>query len=387
MRKSTGYGVVVVLLVVAAEGLSYLALTLDHAAIQKRVYWPPDVSPEEFARYLEQRDDVLGWPHRDWLTHQVDAAGARRSPANERLRDEPVCVSTYGDSFTFGSEVEDEHAWGNVLAETLGCRVNNFGVPAYGVDQSVLRFERSTEDESELVILGFYTMDMDRSMTQWFYLLNGGDDATLSFKPRFRIDEEDELRLEPIPVDSYQTLKRLIAKPADVLNAEGYLPDGPSMQSKVEGSFPYSWTLVRLGRRVLREIDWSRVSVSRSIGEWNHPWWFDTPHGPWPAKVELNARLMRRFSQSCEMRGRRCVVLIIPDADEIESHRANQQRPVEQVLRAMAREIEVWDATGYFAEDSKEHGVCHYFGPDRDCYGHYNTDGYALLARFVAEKV
>jgi hypothetical protein len=363
VRKSTGYGAIGVLLLVAAEGLSYLALRIDNPAIQKRLYRPPAVSPEEFESYVERRDDVLGWPHHDWLAKYADAAGARLSPANERLRNEPVCVSTYGDSFTYGSDVEDGFAWGNVLATALGCRVINFGVPAYGMDQSILRFERNTEDHSGLVILGFYLLDMDRNMTQWYdLLLSRGD---LSFKPRFRVDEQDELLLEPIRVNSYETMRRLIAKPADVLTAERYLPDGPSMHSKVWASFPYSWTLLRFARRVLGEIDPRHVSVSRSIDEWNYPDWFDSHDGPSPAKVELNVRLMRRFSRSCEARGQRCVVLVTPDADEIESHRVNQPNAVERVLRPMAREIEIWDPTGYFAEHSREHGSCHYFGAGR----------------------
>jgi hypothetical protein len=142
-----------------------------------------------------------------------------------------------------------------------------------------------------------------------------------------------------------------------------------------------------LARKILREIDPARIPGSRSIRDWNYPQWFDSREGPRPDKVELAARLTRRFSESCEARGRRCVLLVIPDAEEIKAHRANSTRPVDQVLRPMARHIEIWDSTGYFAEHSREHGVCHFFGPDRDCQGHYNADGYALLARFVAEEI
>ena len=148
-------------------------------------------------------------------------------------------MSTYGDSFVFGNDVEDEHAWPNVLAETLGCRVSNFGVWGYGVDQAVLRFEKNVEDRADLVMLGFYLPDMDRSMTRWHHLISPTVESKLSFKPRFLLQENGDLRLEPLPFDSYDTAQRLIRRPADVLTADAYLPGGPSLKSKVEASFPF----------------------------------------------------------------------------------------------------------------------------------------------------
>jgi hypothetical protein len=95
---------------------------------------------------------------------------------------------------------------------------------------------------------------------------------------------------------------------------------------------------------------------------------------------------MRRFAESCASRDQHCVVLLLPDADEIESRRQRRRDPVEEVLRPIAEEIETWDPTDYFVEQSRELGVCHHFGPD-SCYGHYNVDGNAVLARYVAERV
>jgi hypothetical protein len=290
LRKSTGYGVIAGLLLVAAEGLSYLTLRVENPSIRRRLYWPPAVTAEEFASYLQGRDHLPGWPSRDWLAEYADATGA------------------------------------------------------------------STSRE-------------------------------FTFKPRFRIAGKDELWLEPIPIDSDETFRRAIERPADVLMAEAYRPDGPSMHSKVFASFPYSLTLVRLARRVFTQLDFQQVSPSRRVNEWVYPSWFDSHDGPAPDKVRLNALLMRRFGNTCEVRRQRCVVLLIPSADEIERRLANRPDPVEQIVRPMAQEIEVWDSTGYFAEHSKDRGVCYYIGLDRDCRGHYNADGYALVASFVADKV
>jgi hypothetical protein len=92
---------VLVLLLGVAELFSYLFLSLDVPAIRHRVYWPPVTSETQFQAYVRTRDPVLGWPTKGFLETHADADGARLSPANRRFGSTPVCVSTYGDSFTY----------------------------------------------------------------------------------------------------------------------------------------------------------------------------------------------------------------------------------------------------------------------------------------------
>ena len=76
-----------------------------------------------FAEYLGRRHPVLGWPAGENST-------PRHAPESERRTNQPALVSLYGESFTFGSEVSDEEAWGNRLAAKLDARVDNFVVAA-----------------------------------------------------------------------------------------------------------------------------------------------------------------------------------------------------------------------------------------------------------------
>ena len=106
-----------------------------------------------YAGYLTIRNPVTGWPLSPGMEHEemlemaesmgvvleYDAYGARTSPAFPDPA-VPSCVSLYGDSFTWSSEVEHEEAWGNLLATQLDCRVHNFGVGGYGSDQAYLRY-------------------------------------------------------------------------------------------------------------------------------------------------------------------------------------------------------------------------------------------------------
>ncbi len=85
---------------------------------------------------------------------RYDSSGARPSPAFPVVGNE--CLSLYGDSFVYANEVDDASAWGNVLTELVRCRVGNFGVGGYGIDQAYLRFSRNTGDGASLTMLGIY---------------------------------------------------------------------------------------------------------------------------------------------------------------------------------------------------------------------------------------
>jgi hypothetical protein len=142
VSKWAGYLLLFGLVFLAAEVSSYLFLRSCHYAITNRLYWPPFVKRHDFETYLQERDPLLGWPTKIFLAQHADIYGARPSPANLQLADQHVCISVYGDSFTFSDEVSDAEAWPNLLAEELRCEVRNYGVSGYGVDQAVLRFEK-----------------------------------------------------------------------------------------------------------------------------------------------------------------------------------------------------------------------------------------------------
>ena len=104
-------------------------------------YRLPNINKVDFDHYLQRRDPKLGWPLPAHIgAKDFDASGARPSPTFPKPGRE--CVALYGNSFTYGEEVGDADAWGNVLSGMLGCRVANYGVGAYGTDQALLRFLR-----------------------------------------------------------------------------------------------------------------------------------------------------------------------------------------------------------------------------------------------------
>ncbi len=94
-------------------------------------------------------DPLLGWGMRPNFTSEMSGPGAvntieyglrRTTSGAEPL--EPASILAVGDSFTAGSEVEDQESWPALLEERLGKRVLNAGVGGYGTDQVILRAQQ-----------------------------------------------------------------------------------------------------------------------------------------------------------------------------------------------------------------------------------------------------
>ena len=155
-------------------------------------------------------DDTLGWiigPNRkseDGLSAS-SAEGLRSATQGEVLRNGlgDCRVALVGDSFTFGDGVRFEDSWANRLEQLLpkGCRVLNFGVGGYGIDQMYLRYKRNvTSWKPNLVILSFIDPDLHRTMSSYGFLIV--DQSAFPFmKPRFVLDQGGTLNIvnQPLP--------------------------------------------------------------------------------------------------------------------------------------------------------------------------------------------
>jgi hypothetical protein len=126
------------------------------------------------------------------------------SPSNGK----PFKVSTFGDSFCMGREVEDNQTYQYILGKLLNIKVSNYGVGNYGLDQAILRLERDFDkDPSNMVILGVTSGTVARMVSVYRHYLEHGN--VLAIKPRFEIDlKTQELMTIDYPFkDKYQLLE------------------------------------------------------------------------------------------------------------------------------------------------------------------------------------
>jgi len=374
--------IIVAVLIGAVELFSFVAVT-QISYLRGNIYTPPHVTREEFDTYLAERDTDLGWPSKSWLAKFADANKARLSPANASLARAPLCASAYGDSYAFGEDVADEHAWSNVLAETLGCRINNYGVGGYGTDQALLRLQRHVGEGRPLgdtLILELMPDNVNRNVNQWRYLMTR---SVFGFKPVFK-KTETGFEVAPLFDGSYEDFSALIQDPASHLQAEAFLPGTSSLGATTRGGFPYSLTAMRLFLRKARSVQWSRLG-SRKVFL-NYPSHYDDSHGPSERKTETLHHIIREFGALCEAIGKKCIFTLFPDPETLKQIDETGGHDFDDLPSMIPANIAYHDVSHDLYEYSGG-DFCSLYVEPQECSGHFNARGNAFAARSLARSL
>jgi len=291
---------IIFVILAVAEALACLA---THYLAGKALFFTPLRITFSYQQYLQTLDPILGWYRRGYVDDQYyDASGSRRIPTFPDPSRTPACVSLYGDSFTEGVGVDHEHAWSNVLAQALNCRVANFGVAGYGTDQAYLRFCGNRRDPAKVVILGYFVENIQRNVNQLRNLISTV--AACQTKPRFILDDRRQLTLVPIPSLSNQEYDGLKQNPERVLHHEFFLPGGLSGRQKV--GFPYSWGIIKILPLVYKTLVLD-LGNYRELYQPGHP----------SQALEVSAAIIEAFCQTARQRRKHPLVLIIPTINEL----------------------------------------------------------------------
>lgn len=171
--------------------------------------------PQLYSRpELWQYDVDLGWGHIPSASGQLVSpefdVGLSTNADGLRDRDYPRAkgesvrrIAVFGDSFAEGWGVELDQSVSKCLERLLRppagsggiTEVINFGVAGYGTDQEMLLYDRLGQSfDPDIVIVLFYANDL------WNNVSTRGIGAERGFKPFFRIDAGDGLRLQGVPV-------------------------------------------------------------------------------------------------------------------------------------------------------------------------------------------
>jgi len=279
MSRNWAFGVITAILVIAAIELQawvFVRLAVWSGALR---FYSSDIfvktTDEQLARAAGR--GPLGWPGTD---------GVRTAPPMSN----PACGSAFGDSMTYGSEVEDDEAWVHQLSLRLGCTVANHAVPAYGLDQAVLRYELGAT-EGKFVILGLFLEMIRRSVAaSWTFYAPVEPMIVYQVKPYFALDGES-VRLHPIP-----------DPPTRQSIAAHHLGDYYMREIATVARFPYTLTAARgIYRRLVKTDDYRRHTEK----------YFDAAH-PSGSGI-LARRLIDRFAQAARWRSARFAVVLVPN--------------------------------------------------------------------------
>ncbi|SFB97382.1 hypothetical protein SAMN05444422_103302 [Halobiforma haloterrestris] len=163
--------------------------------------WCPQPNRE---KQKDTGDHLPGEEVRTTVTYSTDDHGSRVCPAADRDDDADLTVSTYGDSYCFCREVDDDETFQHYMAERLDTHVGNYGGGNYGLDQALLRLERNyPEDPTDYVFVVVTASSIARILSVWKHYQEFGN--VLAVKPRFTLEDGDLERIES-PVDEKSDL-------------------------------------------------------------------------------------------------------------------------------------------------------------------------------------
>ncbi len=215
LRKVIAWIGYAVFLTIVVEGAARLALGSDEfrggIALDSdaawRLHWVNNVrnEPEDVYARFDDHHPIRGWTPKAGLRDieirqhgriwklSTNSHGLRGkveyAPRSDKLR-----IAVYGDSFTFGEEVDDNETYVHQLQKFLPrSEAMNFGVHGYGHDQIYLYMQETLREyDPDIVVLGYVRDDARRNMRQF------RDFA----KPKLVVDARspDGLRLVGTPV-------------------------------------------------------------------------------------------------------------------------------------------------------------------------------------------
>ena len=331
--------------------------------IRPRLLWSPDVAAfgAGYPGYLLAHDAVLGWPK--------PGSGPRPSPAFPDTGSS--CVSLFGDSFTYGAEVGDDAAWGNVLAQRLGCRVANYGVGGYGTDQAFLRYRDRADEHAPIVILGIFEDNVQRNVNRLRELLAGSPE--FSFKPRFKLGARDELVLLPLHLPDTSQARAFIESPERFLTDEYFVPGSPA--GPVRPRLPFTLSLVRL----LVHPDVRAVLTG-------HPYWerYYRP-GHDSGALETTMGIVRAFRDETSRKGQRLLIVLFPSPKTMSKPDAARARPYQPLIdRIHTERIPIVDLSEGILVRLSGRTPCEIATQPGACRGHLNPEGNAWVAEIVS---
>lgn len=302
-----------------------------------------------------------------------------------------ITVSTFGDSFTFCRQVNDNETWQSYLGKTMKTGIKNFGVGNYGIDQALLRYELIEDfDQTEMVIICVVPETISRIQSVWKHYFEHGN--TLAFKPRFELIGE-ELKLIPnflVDTSMYKSLSdrgiRQSLQSSDYFYKKKF--------KKYQYRFPYSVHLFRHPIRQIRLLVLVLIHICSSV-EVDPRERFSSA---WKQIIKENikisqrlygderssnllTKLLNRFNRTALDNGHDLLVVVIPQLADLHS-RPKQRIKYQRFFEARSKEMNVLDLTNEFILNQAKQ-----LYNEETNGGHLTPEGNEFVAALIYQKI
>ena len=299
-RRAVHTATAILLFAAGLEALSWLALKAIDAANEFAAVYSYMRGTSYGTPLLKgsfRIDPELGWD-------SVSSVRGRELKASGKR----YFAAIFGDSMTYGWEVEYPQSWGYLLEKKLGREILNMGVNGYGADQSLLKFEKyAASFPSEYAVLGILPDDISRLLMRMPNLRWRTSDPPF-LKPRFKLSGKG-LVLVPNPLKDVSEYSKLLDPEylAGLLSEDGYY---------LYHRESYGFDMAR-GRRFpfTRELFRSAYGLAR-YGRANR-WWGSPPQEFYREGSEAYAlmkEIVSEFRRKCSAAGSTPIIMLHCDS-------------------------------------------------------------------------
>lgn len=327
----------------------------------KAVFYNQSQVKQSYDDYMKVRDHLLGWKN-----NNPDYYGARIDKSN--FSKSKICIDMYGDSFTYGLEVENNDAWPSKLSEKLRCRVRNFGVVGYGTDQAYLRYLYHSGEYSKIVVLNHLSEDILRNINQFHNLLY--PNTKFALKPRFVIKNKKLTLIKPINLSKLE-FKEFLMFPQKFLKYEYFIPTGDS--GVQIASFPYLISVFKTVNHYHIKAIFKNKSRIEEFYEQKHN----------SQALQITQMIMNEFEKNARAKGMIPILTIIPTCRDFEHKNIYGDFPYKNLS------IELNKDRYFFIDFGSE--IIKYRSNYKDlyfnCSSHMNEIGNQVLAEIFVRKL
>ena len=195
----------------------------------------------------------------------------------------PDCAVAFGDSFTYGEEIQIHETWEDQASFLLNCKISNYGVGGFGTDQAYLLYQ-DIKPQSPLVFIGLYPEMMKRNQAaSWIFY---GSQKDRPLKPYFYI-ENNSINLVTLPAtNSIKEIKNYHRHDA--------------FFHAYDVKFPYSYHIFNAVLIRARQILAKRIPLLKD-----------------PTSIQLQTKIINKFKAAIEENQSKYAFVIFPSHIEI----------------------------------------------------------------------
>ncbi len=325
-----------------------------------------------------QFDQQLGWTIRpnvstteDGTTYTSNGNGIRSlQDYNLAKPDDILRIAAFGPSFIGGWEVNDDKIWSAVLENARpGLEVMNWGVGAYGTDQSYLRYKtQGALYHPDIVLIGYEEDNLWRNVNRFrpYYFRETGAPLT---KPVY-IMEQDKLVLLENPFEDFDAFYHtLVNQPNEFIDMT--CPHDWFCKEHSFRAYPFD---ILQSFRILRTLAFEMVK-NQSDPEVE------------PTPDEITIHILEMFVQEVKSQQAKPIIVFFPQhAGTLSDFEMGINPDYYEILSAMQGkvDVDVIDLTPIFVKAKQEETLQF---QDFFVYegGHYSELGNAIFAQAVVQ--